>query len=119
MPKLGIFWNLFNNSLIGNSFKSLTSDISPRIKINLGVEADKAARNFTAFIAFAYFAYRFSNGKVTFLNQDSDLSGLDWLLKHKQRLRNSWKETKDLEWITKSIRRMTHKRALEGGKENS
>jgi hypothetical protein len=36
-------------------FQSLASDIvSPRIQINSGVEADKAARDFTASVASAY-----------------------------------------------------------------
>jgi hypothetical protein len=46
-------------------------------------------------------------------------SGLDRLLKHKQRLRKLWQETRDpacktaLNWATKTIKRIIRKRALE------
>jgi hypothetical protein len=44
-------------------FQSLASElISPQVKINSGVEADKAARNFTASVASEY---RLSTHKVT------------------------------------------------------
>jgi hypothetical protein len=98
-------------------FQSLASDlISPRIEINSGIEADKAARDFTASVASAY---RLSTSKVTLLDLNNDLPGLDRLLKHKQRLRKLWQETRDpacktaVNWVTKAIRRMTRKKALE------
>jgi hypothetical protein len=52
--------------------------ISPKI------EADKVARDFTASTASAY---RLSTSEVTFPNINSDLPGLNRLLKHKQKLR--------------------------------
>jgi hypothetical protein len=64
-------------------FQSLASKlISPRIKINSGVEGDKAARTFTASIASAY---RLSTSKITFSDLNSDLPGLDRLLKCKKK----------------------------------
>jgi hypothetical protein len=60
-------------------FQSLASDlVSPRIKISSGVEADKAAREFTAYIASAY---RLSTSKITVSDLNSDLPELDRLLK--------------------------------------
>jgi hypothetical protein len=58
--------------------------ISPRIKINLGEEADKATSDFTASIALAY---RLLTSKITLLDFNKDLPGLESLLKHKRRLR--------------------------------
>jgi hypothetical protein len=44
-------------------FQNIDSElISPRLEINTGIEADKAARDFTASIALAY---RLSTTKVT------------------------------------------------------
>jgi hypothetical protein len=98
-------------------FQSLASElISPRIEINSGVEADKAARDFTASIASAY---RLSTNKVTLSNINKDTPELDRLLKHKQWLRKLWQETRDsacktaVNWFTKAIRRKTRKKALE------
>jgi hypothetical protein len=98
-------------------FQSLASDlVSPRIQINSGAEADKAARDFTASIASAY---RLATSKVTLSDMNSDLPGLDRLLKHKQRLRKLWHETRDpacktsVNWVVKTIRRMTRKKAFE------
>jgi hypothetical protein len=74
-------------------YQSLASDlVSPRIQINSGVEADKAARDFTASIPSTY---RLATSKVTLSDMNSDLPGLDRLLKHKQRLRKLWHETRD------------------------
>jgi hypothetical protein len=102
-------------------FQNLASElISPKIQINSGVEADKAARDFTASIASAY---RLSSSKVKLSDINNDLPGLDRLLKHKQRLRKLRQETRDpacktaVNWVTKSIRRMTGKRHLNGGKQ--
>jgi hypothetical protein len=73
-------------------FQSLASDlVSPRIQINSGVEADKAARDFIAPIASAY---RLATSKVTLSDMNSGLPGLDRLLKHKQSLRELWQETR-------------------------
>jgi hypothetical protein len=98
-------------------FQILGSDlISPRIEINMGVEAEGATRDFTASIALAC---RLSTSGVTLLDINSDLPGLDRLLKHKQRLRKLWQKTRDpackmaVNWVTKSIRRLTRKKALE------
>jgi hypothetical protein len=74
-------------------FQSLTSNlISPRIEINSGVEADNAARAFTASVASAY---RLSTSKITLTDLNSDLPGLDRLLKYKKRMRKLWQETRD------------------------
>jgi hypothetical protein len=74
-------------------FQSLVSDlVSPRIQINSGVEANKAEREFTASRTSAY---RLTTSKVTLTDMNSDLPGLDRLLKHKQRLRKQWHETRD------------------------
>jgi hypothetical protein len=101
-------------------FQSLASElISSQAKINSGVAADKAARNFTASVASAY---RLPTNKVTLSDINNDLPGLDRLLKHKERLRKLWQETRDpacktaVNWATKSIRKMTRKRRLNGGK---
>jgi hypothetical protein len=98
-------------------FQSLVSElISPRIESNSGVEADKAARDFTASIASAY---RLTTSKVTLSDINNDIPGLDRLLKHKLRLRKLWQETRDpackttVNWVLKSIRRMTRRKALE------
>jgi hypothetical protein len=92
-------------------FQSLTSNlISPRIEINSGAEADKAARTFTAFTASAY---RLSTSKIALSELNSDLPGLDRLLKYKKRMRKLWQEARDpgrkkaVNWISKSITRMT------------
>jgi hypothetical protein len=66
-------------------FRSLASElISPKIEIKSGVEADKAASEFSASIASAY---RLSTSKITLLDLNNELPGLDRLLRHKQRLR--------------------------------
>jgi hypothetical protein len=64
-------------------FQSLASElISPKIEIKSGVEADKAAREFSASVASAY---RLSTSKITLLDLNNDLPGLDRSLRHKQR----------------------------------
>jgi hypothetical protein len=74
-------------------FQSLASNlISPRIEINSGVEAYKAARAFTASIASVY---RLSTNKITLSELNNDLPGLDRLLKYKKRMRKLWQETED------------------------
>jgi hypothetical protein len=66
-------------------FQNLASElISPKIEITSEVEAKKAARDFTASISSAY---RLSTSKITLLDFNNDLPGLDRLSKHKQRLR--------------------------------
>jgi hypothetical protein len=98
-------------------FQSLACDlVSARIQIYSGVEADKAARDFTASIAMAY---RLATSKVTLSNLNSDAPDLDRLLKHKQRLSKLWHETRDptsktaVNWVSKPIRRMTWRKTLE------
>jgi hypothetical protein len=66
--------------------------VYPRMQINSGVEADKAARDFTAPIVSAC---RLQTRKVSLSDLNSDLPGLDRLLKYKQRLRKLWHETRD------------------------
>jgi hypothetical protein len=64
-----------------NRFQSLASElVSPQVKINSGVEVDKAARDFTASVASAY---RLSTIKITLSDIHNDLPGLYHLLKHK------------------------------------
>jgi hypothetical protein len=78
-------WNLVDKFTDWEQFQNLASELgSPRIQINSLVEANKAACNFTASVASAY---RLSTRKITFLDFDKDLSGLESLLKHKWRLR--------------------------------
>jgi hypothetical protein len=103
-----------------NRFQSLASElITSKIEINSEVEDDKAARDFTHTIASAY---RLSTSKVTLSDINNDHPGLNHLLTHKERLRKLWQETRDpacktaVNWVTKSIRRMTRKRHLNGGK---
>jgi hypothetical protein len=98
-------------------FQSLAFDlVSHRIQINSEAEADKAARDFTASIASAY---RLATSKVTLSDMNSDLPGLDRLLKHKRKLRKLWHETRDpacktaVNWVVKTIRQITRKKALE------
>jgi hypothetical protein len=117
MSNLRISRNLLKNSLIGIGFKALLLNwYHLRSKINSGIEADKAASDFTASIASAY---RLSTSKITLLDINNELPGLDQLLKYKQRLRKMWQETRNpacktsVNWVTKQIRRMTRKKALE------
>jgi hypothetical protein len=72
-------------------FQSLASElISPRLEINMVVEADKAVREFTASTESAY---RLSTSKVKISEVNTDFPSLDRLLKQKQRLRKLWQET--------------------------
>jgi hypothetical protein len=94
-------------------FQSLASEvISPRIEINLLIEADKAACNFTSSIVSAY---RLATSKVSFPDINNDIPGLGRILKDKQRLKKLWQETRDpacktvVNSFMKSIRRMTRK----------
>jgi hypothetical protein len=100
-----------------NRFQSLASElISIKIEINSEVEAEKAAREFTAHIASAY---SLSTSKITLLHINNDLPGLDRLLKHKQWVRTFWQETRypacktAVNWVMKLIRQMTLIRAHE------
>jgi hypothetical protein len=57
--------------------------------------------------------------KVTLSGINTDLPGLDRLLKLKRRLRKLWQETRDtacktaINWVSKSIRQLTSRKALE------
>jgi hypothetical protein len=100
-------------------FQSLASElISPRIKINSGVEADKAARDFTASITSGY---RLSTSKITLSDLNNVIPRLDCLIKQKRRLRKLWQETRDpackkaYNWVENSIRRLTCRKAFERG----
>jgi hypothetical protein len=85
-------------------FQSLVSE---SIQINSGEDADKVARDFTAFISSVY---RLPTSKITLSNLNKDLSGLESLLKHKQMLRKMWQVTRDpasktaVNWFAKTIR---------------
>jgi hypothetical protein len=90
--------------------------LSPRVEINLCIEADNAARDFAASIASAY---RLSTKTTTISDRNRGSSSLERLDKHKQRLRKLWQETRDpacktaVNWVTKTIKRIARKRALE------
>jgi hypothetical protein len=91
--KLGISRNLLKNLQYWSGFKALPQNkFLLESKLTRGVEADKAARDFTAFNASAC---RLSTGKVTLSDIHNDLPWLDRLLKHKQKLRKLWQETRD------------------------
>jgi hypothetical protein len=65
---------------VWETFQNPASDlISPKIEINLGEEADKAARDFETSIVSAY---RLSTNEVILLGLNNNLLGLDRLLKH-------------------------------------
>jgi hypothetical protein len=73
-------------------FQSLASNlISPRNKINSVI--DKAASHFTASIASVH---RLSTSKITLSELNSDLPGLDQLLKYKKRLMKNVKLRQNL-----------------------
>jgi hypothetical protein len=98
-------------------FHSLAPElISPRIQFGSGEEADKAACNFTASVASVY---RLSTRKITRSYLNKDLPGVKSLLKHRRRLRKPWQVTRDpasvtaLNWVAKTIRRMTGRKVLE------
>jgi hypothetical protein len=119
LDHLPIIFHILDNAKIRNlsepiekfidwdRFQSLASElVSPRIEINTVVEADKDARDFTASVVSAY---RLAASKITLSDINSDLPGLDRLLKHKLRLRKLWQETRDpacktaVNRVTKSI----------------
>jgi hypothetical protein len=89
-------------------FENLASElVSPRIQINSGEEADKAARGFTASIASAY---TLSTRKPPLLDLNKDPRILKYLLKRKRKLRKLWQVTPDPackmvgNWIPKTVR---------------
>jgi hypothetical protein len=97
-------------------FRSLAPDvILPRIQTD-ALEAEKAGCNFTASVASAC---RLSTRELTLSELNNELPDLDHLLKHKQRLRKLWYETRDpacktaVNWVTKTIHRMTWRKAFE------
>jgi hypothetical protein len=112
-------WEPYEKFTDWERFQNIASNlISPRIEINSGVEADKAALELTASIASVY---RLSTSKVNISELNSYIPGLDKLLKHKKRLRKPWQETRDrmckkeFNWISKMIRRMIRKRHSNDG----
>jgi hypothetical protein len=116
MLELGILQTQLTNSH-WERFQTLASEwISPKIKIDSGQEADKAAYNFTASIALAY---RLSTRKITLSTLNKNLPGLESWLKHKQRLRILWQVAWDLacettvNWVTKTIGWMTCRKTIE------
>jgi hypothetical protein len=74
-------------------FQSIVSALlSPRVEINICIEADKAGRDFAASIASAYWL----SSKTTIISDSNrGPSSLERLLKHKQGLRKLWQETRD------------------------
>jgi hypothetical protein len=98
-------------------FQSPAADlIEPRTQIYTFEDAKEIARKFAASIASAY---RLSTNKITPSELNEELPELDRLLQLKHRLRKLWQETKDpacktaVNWVTKIIRRMTRKKAME------
>jgi hypothetical protein len=92
--------------------------ISPNIHIYAYEynEAVKAPRDFAASIAPAN---RLPTRKITILDQEYEIPGLDHLLRHKSKLGKLWHETRDpacktaVNWVSRNIRRMVQKRAHE------
>jgi hypothetical protein len=76
----------------------------------------KKTANFAASIASAY---RLPTHKITLSELNEELPELDRLLQLKHRLRKLWQETRDpacktaVNWVIKTIRRMTRKKAME------
>jgi hypothetical protein len=100
-----------------DQFQSFASElISPEIEIKSGLEADKAAQDFSAPITSAY---RLSTCKITLLDMNNELPALDRLLRQNQRLRKLCRDTKDracktaVNCVSKAIWQMTRKKALE------
>jgi hypothetical protein len=98
-------------------FESLASDlISPRTQIHTCEDAEVTACKFAASRASVY---RLSTHKITLSELNEELPELDRLLQLKRRLRKLWQETRDpacktaVNWVTKTIRRMTHKKTME------
>jgi hypothetical protein len=96
-------------------FPNLVSKlISPRIEINSRVEADKAARAFTSYIASGYVL-----STIILSELNNDLPGLNRLLKYKKTVIKLWQETRDPvcktagNGVSQSITRMARKKALE------
>jgi hypothetical protein len=64
-------------------------------------------------------AYRLSTSKITLSDLNTNQPGLASLLKHEWRLRKLWQVTQDpacktaVNWVTKTIWQMTHRKALE------
>jgi hypothetical protein len=83
------------------------------VQINSCIEADKAARDYTASIASAY---RLSTKTTAISDHSRSLERL----REKKGLRKLWQETRDpacktaVNWVTKTVRRTVRKRALEG-----
>jgi hypothetical protein len=98
-------------------FQSLASAlVSPRIEINSCTEAGKRLRSeIVVVLVDSLYAEAIEAAK----SRAACPLGLDRLLKHKQRLGKLWQETRDsackmaLNWVTKTIRRMARKKALE------
>jgi hypothetical protein len=98
-------------------FRSLAADlISLRIQIDIADEAERAAYKFATSTASTY---RLSTHKITLSELNNELPEADSFLQLKQRLKKMWHETIDpacktvVHWVTKTIRRMTRRRALE------
>jgi hypothetical protein len=73
-------------------FQTLASALeSARVEINLCIKSDEAARDFATSVVSAY---KLST-KTTTSDRDRSSSSLERLLKHKQRLRKLWQETRN------------------------
>jgi hypothetical protein len=82
-------------------FQSLAYElISPKVEINSGVEADKAARDSTASIASACMM---ATSKVILSGKNNNIPGIDRLLKHKRKQIKLWQEAKDTQRIKRQL----------------
>jgi hypothetical protein len=98
-------------------FQSLASVlIEPRTQIHTSEDVEDSARKFAASIASEY---RLSTHKIALLKLNEVLPELDHLLQFKRRVKKLWQETRDptcktaVNWVTKTIRRMTRKKLIE------
>jgi hypothetical protein len=96
-------------------FQSLASEfISPRTQIHTFQDAEEAARNFAASITSTL-----SMHEITLSELNEELSELYRLLQLIYKLRKLWRETRDpacktaLNWVIKTIRRMTRNKTKE------
>jgi hypothetical protein len=116
--ELVMFRAQLTNSQFGSGLKPclVCELISSRILFDSGEEADNTSREIPDSIASSY---RLSTSKVRLSDLKNDLPGPENLLKHKRRLRKVWQLTWDPEcktavnWVTKTITRMTCRKTLE------
>jgi hypothetical protein len=106
-----------------NSDMDLTADIYNEALImveDLCLAITRSARDAVSRTAASIAsAYRLSTSKITLIDLNSDLPGLDRLLKYKKMMRKLWQEARDpgcktaFNRVSKAIRRMIQKKILE------